>query len=189
MDTAEKTEEKLPYETVEVPVVEAPNDAPPARPVRPTPVMDVRPPQSVSNRPGPPALDAANDDPVVKALEVEHTLPVEDRSAAGVGTIAPTAAPAAPDANQAKEPDAAAPAAADAAAKPQPSDPEALLADEKTVEAVTPEKVAKMAKLKTPKQPHEPGVGLAIFMAAIVVLLLAGLATYAYFKSNNIAVF
>lgn len=42
---------------------------------------------------------------------------------------------------------------------------------------------------KPPKPPRQPGVGVAIFATIVIILGLAALATYAYLRTNNIAIF
>lgn len=146
METAEKTEdkteEKLPFEMVEVP-----GSNEPLAPRRSTPVMDVRRPQIAPT----PTADAS-----------VHTPPPE------------------PPKDQAAKPEAApVPTPPTQAKTPEPS---------KTELRAGSSKVGKQEPART-KEPHQPGVALAIFTAAIVVLALAALATYAYLKTNNITVF
>jgi hypothetical protein len=42
---------------------------------------------------------------------------------------------------------------------------------------------------KPPKQPRQPGVSMAIFATMVIILGLGALATYAYLRTNNIALF
>lgn len=52
-----------------------------------------------------------------------------------------------------------------------------------------PKKAEKPMVTKPPKPPRQPGIGLAIFATMVIVLGLSALATYAYLRTNNIAVF